>query len=84
MKFRIPERNKTYGGKMAKSLGNTYTVADLVTKGFDPLAFRYLALGTNYRTPLNFTWEALAGAATALKKIYAMLVRGLLVCRLHC
>ncbi len=61
------------GGKMAKSLGNTYTVADVAAKGFDPLAFRYFALGTNYRTPLNFTWEALAGAAIALKKIYAML-----------
>jgi len=61
------------GGKMAKSLGNTYTLADLAAKGFDPLAFRYLALGTHYRTPLNFTWESLMGAAVALKKIYAML-----------
>lgn len=60
-------------GKMAKSLGNIYTVADLKANGFDPLAFRYLALGTHYRTPLNFTWEALAGASIALKKIYAML-----------
>ncbi len=61
------------GGKMAKSLGNVYTISDLVAKGFDPLAFRYLALGTHYRTPLNFTWESLAGAAIALKKIYVLL-----------
>lgn len=61
------------GGKMSKSLGNTYTIADLQAKGYDALAFRYLALGTHYRTPLNFTWEALAGASIALKKIYALL-----------
>ncbi len=57
------------GGKMSKSLGNLYTLEDLKEKGVDPLAFRYLCLGTHYRSKLNFTWEALAGAANALKKL---------------
>lgn len=61
------------GGKMSKSEGNVYTIADLEKEGFDPLAFRYFALGTHYRTPLNFTWEALQGAAKALKKIRNLL-----------
>ncbi|MFH1375230.1 MAG: cysteine--tRNA ligase [Patescibacteria group bacterium] len=57
------------GGKMSKSLGNLYTVADIEEKGFDPLAFRYLTLGTHYRTKLNFTWEALKGARQALTNL---------------
>jgi cysteinyl-tRNA synthetase len=44
---------------MHKSIGNVYTVSDIIAKGYDPLAFRLLALGAHYRTPLNFTWDAL-------------------------
>lgn len=57
------------GKKMSKSLGNIFTLETLIEKGFDPLAFRYLTLGTHYSGMLNFTWEALEGAQTALKRI---------------
>ena len=59
------------GKKMAKSLGNVYRLADLKKRGFDPLDFRYFVLGAHYRTPLNFTWEALGAAKTARAKITA-------------
>ncbi|MBI2621773.1 MAG: cysteine--tRNA ligase [Candidatus Levybacteria bacterium] len=55
--------------KMSKSLGNFYTVADIEKKGFDPLSLRYLYLQTHYRQEMNFTWEALEGAQTALNKL---------------
>ncbi|MBI4032352.1 cysteine--tRNA ligase [Candidatus Berkelbacteria bacterium] len=60
------------GQRMGKSLGNTYTVDDLVERGHDPLAFRYLTLQTHYRKPLNFTWEAVAGAEQALNRLRAL------------
>ena len=50
------------GGKMSKSLGNTYTISDLISRGYAPLAFRYLCLNAHYRSKLNFTWEAMSGA----------------------
>ena len=53
------------GEKMSKSLGNIYTVQDLVAKGYHPLAFRYLILNSHYRSGLDFTWEALGGAQKA-------------------
>ncbi|HEY4695080.1 MAG TPA: cysteine--tRNA ligase [Candidatus Nanoarchaeia archaeon] len=56
--------------KMSKSLGNFYRLADLEAKGVDPLAFRYLVLTAHYSTRLNFTWEALKAAETALKNLY--------------
>ncbi len=57
------------GKKMAKSLGNFYRLQDLVDKGFDPLAFRYLCLSTHYRSQLNFTLEALENARNTLRSI---------------
>lgn len=45
-------------GKMSKSLGNLYTTDDLEREGIDPLAYRYFCFTANYRTKLNFTWEA--------------------------
>lgn len=62
------------GQKMSKSLGNTYRLVDLAEKGISPLAFRYWLLTANYRTQINFTWEALTGAQKAydrLRKIIA-------------
>jgi cysteinyl-tRNA synthetase len=56
-------------GKMAKSLGNVYTISDLTEKGFNPLAFRYFTLGAHYRTKLNFTFEALEASQNALFKL---------------
>ncbi|MDP3994481.1 MAG: cysteine--tRNA ligase [bacterium] len=57
------------GGKMSKSLGNFYTVDNVIKKGFDPLALRYLFLGAHYRDTLNFTWESLNASKTALSKL---------------
>jgi cysteinyl-tRNA synthetase len=54
---------------MSKSLENFYTVEDVIKKGFDPLALRYLYLGANYRDSLNFTWESLQAAQNALEKL---------------
>lgn len=53
------------GGKMGKSLGNAYSLDDLKQRGFTVLDFRLLLLRGNYRSSLNFTWEALKGAAEA-------------------
>lgn len=56
-------------GRMGKSLGNAYTVADMVAKKIDPLALRYFYLTGHYRRQINFTWEALGAAASALTKL---------------
>ena len=57
------------GEKMSKSLGNTYTVPDIVEKGFRPSALRYLLLSSHYRKLLNFTWEGLSQAEEALRRV---------------
>ncbi|MCL5784361.1 MAG: cysteine--tRNA ligase [Patescibacteria group bacterium] len=57
------------GQKMAKSLGNFFTLKDIEAKGFDPLAFRYLVLTAHYRDKLNFTWESLQAAQNALNNL---------------
>ncbi len=57
--------------KMAKSAGEFLRVQSLVDRGYDPLAFRYLCLTAHYRTQLNFTWDALDGAATGLDRMRA-------------
>ena len=58
------------GKKMAKSLGNIYTLEDLMKRGFDPLAYRLFCLGAHYRSKLNFTFEALKSAQKALDNLY--------------
>jgi len=60
------------GGRMGKSLGNAYTVFDIESRGYESLALRYFYLTGHYRKQLNFTWEALAGANTALLKLRKM------------
>ena len=57
------------GHKMSKSVGNVYTIPDIEAHGADPLALRYLFLGTHYRQKQNFTWEALQSAQNALGKL---------------
>lgn len=57
------------GKKMAKREGNFYTLRDLIEKGVDPIAFRYLMLTVHYRTPINFTWESLTASGVALERI---------------
>ncbi len=57
------------GGRMGKSLGNFYTISDILERGFDPLALRYLYLTGHYREQLNFTWESLKAAQNTLNKL---------------
>jgi cysteinyl-tRNA synthetase len=61
--------------KMSKSLGNTYTIPDLVAKGYRPSAVRYLLLSGHYRKQLNFTWASLGQAEEALRRLTDFLVR---------
>jgi len=57
------------GQKMSKSLGNFYTVSDLVKKGIDPIAFRFWLYTSNYSTRTNFTLETVNGSQTALQRL---------------
>jgi len=57
------------GGKMAKSSGNFFTLRDLLSKGHDPLAVRYLLMSAHYRAQLNFTEGALADAEKAVEAL---------------
>jgi len=57
------------GRKMSKSLGNYYTFRDLIEMGHKPSAIRYLLLSTHYRSRLNFTFDALAAAASAVERL---------------
>jgi len=54
--------------KMSKSLGNFYTLRDLLGKGYHPLAVRYLLFSVHYRQKLNFTFESLDGAGVAVQR----------------
>ncbi|MEM5793975.1 MAG: cysteine--tRNA ligase [Candidatus Aenigmatarchaeota archaeon] len=57
------------GRKMSKSLGNFYTLRDLLAKGYDPRAIRYLLLSTHYKQQLNFTFEGLEAAKNTVEKL---------------
>lgn len=57
------------GQKMAKSAGNFYTLRDLLDRGHDPLAIRYLLISVPYRQKLNFTFDALHAAEAAVSRI---------------
>ncbi len=63
------------GQKMAKSLGNFYTLKQLLERGIDPRAVRYVFLATHYRQQLNFTFDSVAAAGAALKRIDDMRFR---------
>jgi len=58
--------------KISKSLQNDIYLKDIVAKGFHPLVLRYFYLQAHYRTPLSFSWEALAGAAIALDRLWKL------------
>jgi cysteinyl-tRNA synthetase len=57
------------GHKMSKSLGNLYTLADVRAHGFEPMALRYVLVAGQYRQPLNFTWDSLHAAQSALRRL---------------
>lgn len=63
------------GRKMAKSFGNYYTLRDILSKGYNPMAIRYLLLATYYRQQLNFTFEGLDAARNALHRLYDFIDR---------
>jgi len=55
--------------KMAKKLGNFFTLRDLLGKGYNPIAIRYLLLSSHYRAQFNFTFEALDAAGAAVERL---------------
>jgi len=57
------------GTKMAKSAGNFFTLRDLVEKGWTGREIRYALLSVKYREPLNFTFDGLAAARSALVRL---------------
>jgi cysteinyl-tRNA synthetase len=59
------------GQKMSKSLGNFFTLRDLIAKGVDPLAFRYAIQSNHYRKVLNFSFDGLKAADASLARIRA-------------
>jgi cysteinyl-tRNA synthetase len=58
------------GQKISKSLRNDIYLKDVIAKRFHPLALRYFYLQAHYRTPLSFSWGALAGAQSALDRLW--------------
>jgi cysteinyl-tRNA synthetase len=57
------------GQKMAKSLGNFYTLRDVIAKGYSGREVRYALMRVHYRAPLNFTWEGMEEARVALARV---------------
>ena len=57
------------GGKMSKSLNNLYTLSDLQEKGYEPLVYRMFNFTSTYRAQINFTFEAMDSAKTALGRL---------------
>jgi cysteinyl-tRNA synthetase len=57
------------GQKMSKSLGNFYTIPDLLAKGYTGREIRYALIRVNYRTQLNFTWDGMKEARESLGRI---------------
>jgi cysteinyl-tRNA synthetase len=57
------------GQKMSKSLGNYYTLRDVIQMGYQPEAVRYLLAAVPYRNKLNFTFDGLKAAATAIDRL---------------
>jgi len=62
------------GQKMSKSLGNFFTIDDVIKKGFHPRALRLLFLTAHYRSEMNFTWQNLAGAQKTFHKLLGLAV----------
>jgi len=57
------------GKKMSKSLGNFYTLRELLDRGYDAMAIRYVLLSAHYRKQLNFTFDSLDNAARAISRV---------------
>lgn len=57
------------GGKMSKSLGNVYTLAELQEKGIEPLAYKLFCFTAHYRNKLNFTFDGVKASQVALNRL---------------
>ncbi len=63
------------GQKMSKSLGNFYTLPNLLEKGYTGREIRYALMRVHYRAPLNFTWDGMEEARQALARVDEWLIR---------
>src|SRR5947209_15010905 len=63
------------GEKMSKSLGNFFTLRDLVLKGYKPSSIRYLLSSVPYRNQLNFTFDGLKQAAVSVERLRSFRLR---------
>ena len=63
------------GRKMSKSLGNYYTLRDLLKKGYSWRAIRFLLLSTHYRRQLNFTFKALDSAEKTIRNLINFVIK---------
>jgi cysteinyl-tRNA synthetase len=70
-----PEHLFVEGRKMAKSLGNFYTLRDLLDKGYEPAVLRHQFLSVHYRRQLNFTFEGLDQSAQIVKRLWDFMDR---------
>ncbi len=57
------------GKKMSKSLGNFFTLRQLLEKGYNPMAIRYTLIAAHYRKQLNFTFDSLTNAEKAINRV---------------
>lgn len=57
------------GERMSTSKGNNYNVGNIIEKGYDPIALRYLYLSTHYKKVMNFSWDALQNAQNTLDSL---------------
>ncbi len=63
------------GHKMSKSLGNFYTLRDLLSKGYNPKAIRYLLLSINYRQQLNFKEDVIGSSEHAIERLKNFMIK---------
>lgn len=60
------------GEKISKSLHNEVLLSDIVARGYHPLALRYFYLQASFRTPMSFSWDAIAAANEALHRLWRL------------
>jgi cysteinyl-tRNA synthetase len=63
------------GTKISKSLHNTYTIQDLIDKGYSINGYKYLILSSHYKSQANFTFEALENSENTLKGVYSFMAK---------
>ncbi len=63
------------GKKMSKSLGNFYTLRDILQKGYDGQTLRFMLLSSHYRTQLNFTFQGLDAAKVTVGRLHDFMAR---------